>query len=440
MRRIVWFIMIIFVFSVIMWGCNISEEVGISDKSVNSAEDCEYRVNSLLDKKEYDEAINLLNGECKDLLNSTTRNINLAAAYLGKAGFTIFSIINDILNAKNSTQDTYSYDSFLSAISRRATGTALKNLNKAMDYYKKATGGVNCTDTSKIKDSLVKEACFMKGVVQVATAGTTFALLFKETANETSSLTDLIDYWVSGGGNNTTCDLRDINQNNVPDSADFSACAMNWAVNNGTLTINTCDSVELLNTCNFGYPGKEFKILRFYINPKKNCIGYANSTNATEVVENATGKYFSVLTDGYCYCNGTPCDRLDPASGCYPCPLILDEETNQTATQVGLIVEALNEGVDAITSVVGVEENATNATTDIESAVNDFKADFCEENPAQCACYFSNGTCTSCDKFPGGIDNATDIQLGECVNNSTTEVTYQTQQLIVDYILNATAQ
>jgi len=426
---------ILSVFSFILSSCNISEKVGLSDENAEGV--CEYKVNYYLDKGRYDDVIKMLQpgGECADKLSTKEKDLNLAAAYLGKGGFTAISIIRDILSANSTTGDTYS--AFLSSIADRASGDALKALDKAKFYYNKVLnatiGTINCNSTN-IDDPIVKEACFMKGVVQVATAGTSFALLFK--GNGTTSVSKLIDYWVSNT-TATTCDPNDINQNGNPDTADFSACAMDYATNN-KLTTKLCASASVIApstgaTCSFGIPNEKFYVLKLVITPSSNCTSFNNATDY-QVVQITPSGNLTVVTDGYCKCDGTPCTELNATAGCYPCPVTLSNDA--PATQVGTVVEALNEGADSIASVVGGNE------TEIQNKVNDFIKNFCDSNPSQCACYDSLGNCYSCNSTNSAgqkwLDIASDIKIGLCPSTpgAPPVVTASTQQLLIDYLLS----
>ncbi|NPA40019.1 MAG: hypothetical protein GXO57_06220 [Thermodesulfobacteria bacterium] len=438
-KKLYWIIYGFIMFFILSFvSCNISEKIGISDK--NSEDTCEYKVNYLLDKGQYDEVVNLLSpgGECANAMSVEEKDLNLAAAYLGKAGFTAVSIIRDILTSNSSTSNAYG--SFIGVIADRASCSGLKYLNKALSYYEDIlrTTGVVCNGSS-ISDPIAKEACFMKGVVEVARAGASFALMFK--GNATTDIKKLIDYWLSSNPiNPSVCDLNDINRNGIPDTADFSACAMDYAVH-GSLTIQSCDDASLVTTgCTFGIPNKSFYVIKLVIKPQGICTSYATNATNYEVIENDATGNFAVLTDGYCYCsNGTKCNTLNATAGCYPCPLILDETTNQTATQVGTIVEALNEGSASIASVVS-------NSTDIQSQTTDFIKSFCEANAtnlSQCACYDANGVCHACnDTDPSTglqwIVVATDVKIGGCPTTSTATapvVNATTQELIVNYLL-----
>ncbi len=401
--------------------CNISEDLGTSKD--DSPEACEFEINYAIDKGNYDEAENLLN-ECGASLNETSRKMLKAAILLGKAGFDIPSIINDILE-EETDNDTLS--AFIRAVSSRAKGDTLKALNDVLDIYEELLSNKTC---ETLEDPLLKDVCFLRGVTQVATAGTTFALLFESVGvvgEETEDIEELIDYWVEGGTSNGTCDSRDINGNGVPDTADFSACAMEFAVN-GSVTL--CNSSSIISSGDFGFSGKTFHVLKLEIYPSQNCTSYDNKTSY-KVIEETTSGNFTVITSGYCYIdNGTECDAVNETSKCYPCPLVADETSNETLTQVEMVVDMLNEGTEAITSVVGDEAQAE----EIEDQVEDFKKDFCEANPSECACYDDTGTCSQCTSAT--LATAAEIKIGVC-NAITGEVivTDDTQSLLVDYIL-----
>ncbi len=417
-----------------VYGCNIYDEAGISD--TKSSEACEFEINHALDKGDYDKALELLNSTCKDSLNETSRYMNLAAVYMGKAGYTVPNIIKAMLNASEESEEE-PFARFVSAMVKDVSGEKVIYLKEANSYYDKIIGNYSCDNLTEEVPEIVRESCFLKGINNLATAGTTFAILFKSD-NESESLTPLIDYWVSSQNQtNGTCNSIDINVNGNPDSADASACAMDFALH-GNLTEDTynstCDNATIVkDNCNFGYNNKTYYVLKIEIEPKGICIDNATLKTFYKVIEKTNEGNFTVVTDGYAKCDGTPCENLDPANGCYPKPLVLDEATGESATQVGLIVETINQGSEAIASITG--------NNDTVEAVNDFKKDFCEENPAQCSCYDANGNCHLCNETDdSGVlwlnsSETKDIKIGIC-NGTETQVTYETQALIIDYLLN----
>ncbi len=430
-----------------LYGCNLAEDTGLSDTS--SKEACEYKVNSALDDKDYDKVIELLKegGECADVLNDTDKNIDLAAAYVGKAGFDIPSLVNDILASNETLSSNDTFGNFAEVISKRAKGEALTDLDIASTYYQKAVGqNIDCANETETENLSIekKNACFLYGLVQTAQAGVSMSMLFESfsISEEPIDISDSINYWIEGG-NKTTCDEMDINNNGVPDTADFSVCALDYAIDKALDRNSPCDNSTIKiehypSYCTFGYTGKKYYIVEFTINPDYTvCSNLTTPIREKRVIEDTGNGSLVVLTDGWCNCdNGSVCDPSD--NNCYPCPVVLGKEegTNETASVVGMIIDTLNEGSDAVINLVGTitTEEGEIEETDLEEQINDFKRDFCESNPQNCACYV-DGTWSQCTNAT--LQSAEDVKLGT-YNASTGEVIADenTQQLIVDYLLN----
>ncbi len=414
--------------SFLLTSCNIYEKTGISNEE--SSESCEEKVTRLLDEGEYDKVLETLNSTICNDMDPKEKSINRAAAYLGKAGFSVPSLLKDILNATNEESGN-EITTFTRVLSDKASGSNLNLINKARKAYEDV--GVNCTQPQGAEEENI---CFLEGITEVAKMGIGTSLLFKS-ENETEDLNKIIDYWTNATNATIDCSI-DVDANTQPDSLQFSSCALEFAANynnttplSGNLTNTGCAYNVVSNNASFG-SNKTFWILKLTISPDSNqCGNYTNKT-AYKVLENSTSGLLAVLTDGFCYAsNGSYCDSVNETSGCYPCPVI-NEEEGESLTVVGTIVESLNNGGDLIENIVQTSEEDNE--TAVKDAIDDFKKDFCEENPSQCACYV-NGIWQQCSNST--IDSAEDIKIG--VYNSTTgevEVTPETQVLLIDYFTN----
>ncbi|WP_457568285.1 hypothetical protein [Desulfurobacterium sp.] len=381
--------------AVFLSGCNGMEAISNKD----STEACEYKVTEALDKQNYDEAIALLNGECRDAFTSSERNVNLGAAYLGKAGYDIPSLVSDILN---SNDDSDPLSAFLKSIADGQSGKNLIYLTKARDYYLKALGSVNCSSPNLTL--MEQDACFFKGIADFAQAATSFVTLFESTLGE--DVAEAIESWADN--TTLTCE-QDTDENDFPDSAQFSACALEYAATGST---TNCDGFASLGNFTFGYSNKTFEVVKFTINATANCTSEGNHVDY-KVIDKTSVTPVVALTSGYCYAaNGTACDAANETSNCFPCPVVSD---NETLTVTDSLVELLNNGTSTVASVTG--------DTDVEESLLDIKRDICEPDPSACQCEV-NGTWTVCTNST--LQTATDIQISA---NDTTA-----QQLIADYL------
>ncbi len=364
-------------------GCNSFESLGDSE----SPEACKHEVSNALDKQEYDKAVALLDGVCKDAFSDTERKVNLGAAYVGKAGYDIPSLLTDLIDSTD-TDDPMA--TFLSKVTGENPGDDFIFLQKASDYYSSAIDNIDCNSTSL--SYLEKDVCFFKGIADFAQAATSFSLLFQSLS--TDNLTDVIQTWandtVSG---DITCDL-DANQDGVVDSVQFSADALEYASTNMT----SITSLVSKGNGTFGYSNKTFEVVKLTVNATSPCSQNNEDYKVFEVY--STGKTV-VLTDGYCYAdNGTTCDSVNETSGCYPCPIVTE---NNTATVVDSIVELINSGTETIASVIS-DDNG-----DVEESLTDIKRDICEPNPSACLCSLDGVAWADCTNST--LDMASDIQI-----------------------------
>ncbi|WP_022846746.1 MULTISPECIES: outer membrane protein assembly factor BamD [unclassified Desulfurobacterium] len=379
-------------------GCNGFETLSNKD----STEACEYKVTKALDKQDYDEAIALLNGECKNAFDPAEKNINLGAAYLGKAGYDIPGLITDILN---SDDDSDPFSSFLKSVAESQGGKNLIYLAKSRDYYFRALsflGSVNCSSPNL---TLVEQdACFFKGIADFAQATTSFVSLFESTLGE--DVADAIETWADN--TTLTCE-QDTDENDFLDSAQFSACALEYAA---TGNVTNCDNYSSLGNFTFGYSNKTFEVVKFTINATANCTSEGNHFDY-KVIDRTGTTSVVALTSGLCYANnGTVCDAANETAQCFPCPVV---SNNETFTVTDSLVELLNNGTSTVAAVTG--------DTDVEESLLDIKRDICEPDPSACQCEV-NGTWTPCTNST--LDTATDIQISA---NDTVA-----QQLIADYL------
>ncbi len=422
--RAKWFLVlgiIIVILSFMLVSCNIYEKTGISDKK--NGETCKEKVNRLLDEGKYDEVLSTLNSTLCSSMSQEDRSINEAAAYLGKAGFSVPSLLKDILNATNSNGSGNKVSTFTRILTDKASGSDLDLITKAMRAYEGA--GVNCTNPIGAEEENI---CFLKGITEIAKMGISTTLLFKS-LNGTQDLNKIIDYWMNNSTGNCTID---VDSDTNPDSLQFSTCAMKFAVrynstmsSSGNLTNPNCGYQIINKNATFYGINGTFLILKLTISPSSNCTGYGNKTDY-KLIENSTSGMFVVLTDGYCYAsNRTSCSAFNNATQCYPCPVV---SGNQTLTAVGTIVDSLNNGGTLIENVV--QTSGTNETA-VQDAITDFKQDFCKANPSQCCCTFANGTSAQCTNST--LSSAVDIKIGVCGANGTVTVNATTQTLLINY-------
>ncbi|RMD46772.1 MAG: hypothetical protein D6834_01950 [Aquificota bacterium] len=344
-------ISILSVFSAFLVNC------GLSDK--NTPEACKFEVSQALDKGNYDTVIQKLTNDptCGGAYTTEEGKIQLAAAYIGKAGFDIPSLINDIADASDSNKSTFQV--FVQSISKKVNNKSIQALYNAKDLYTQIIGNNDCNTST---DNIIKDACFYRNLVDAATATSSLTLAL---GGGNKNIVDTVNKWTNPG----TCD--DLNDNNVGDPADVVASAIEYSLNN-SCSINGVKCLALNSNLNFTKNSNNYTYTLIEIDV--NDVGNNNQSCSTIPYKeyrliDTTNKTV-VLTDGYCKTDFTPCNNLDITNGCYPCPVI----TNKNAlTMNNTVVDLINStDPNQIANIVGGNNNST-----VVQDINKLKKDVC---------------------------------------------------------------
>jgi len=291
--------------------------------------------------------------------DSNSNNLALGAAYMGKAGLALPSLI-EIIDKSGDSSDN-AFGTFIQDVDTKKSATALNDLEKASGYYKKVIGDV-CDEThSTTLNSESKDICLFLGLSQTLKAATT--------------ITYIADDIASFGEEGATEDPK----------LKASTCAMQYAA--GGSVDSKCSVVSQGN------------------------IAFANGRTYEEIAMTTSDETFNYLvinqttavTNGFCPANDFSL-RVVPEKnvpytapeGFHVCPLA---ETNATKelTTAEVLVQALNEGTDSI----GVTSNK-----DIQDSVDEFKCEVLGGN-------YSNNQCTGADL----ADKVTDDQVIQYIND-----------------------
>jgi len=74
----------------------------------DTPEACRYAVTTAIDRGDYDTALaNIDSASCQGAYTADERNLFLGAIYVGKAGYSVPTIVNDIINVDQSSADSY---------------------------------------------------------------------------------------------------------------------------------------------------------------------------------------------------------------------------------------------------------------------------------------------------------------------------------------------
>ena len=331
---------------------------GIGDK--NSPEAKRYEIQKALDEGNYDKIINILISDPTygGAMSAEEGNMYLGAAYVGKAGFDVNGIVNVLVESGTTkVQGNDTFKQFVKSVSKNASREAPLYLSRASDLYEKAAGNISCKNIPAGASDMAKDACFYKGIVDVATAGTTII-----------DIVDDVDSWLNPQG----CS-DDANNNGVGDGGDASACAMEYAVN-GNCTVPNAVPTSIKNPLTFtdsAGNNYSYELIKIDVNPTNPPCTNPNSFYRLLELSNS-GKVLAI-TKGACDTNFNPCSPIDPNSNCYPCPVVLDGQSLDVVDTVTTTLESSADVIDEFTS----------GNSDVNGAINDFLNEACG-NDNQC--------------------------------------------------------
>ena len=415
---------------------------GINDDSTPEA--CQFEVSQALDKGNYDYVIQKLSSDptCGGAYSEQEGKIQLAAAYIGKAGFDIPTLISDIIRAgaedNNSNPNKDNYSLFVQALAKRVSGSTLEYLEKADNLYNEISKNYNCGDTStlQVAPDIIKDACFYSGLVSTAKATSSISLLIAGDEIDPEKFSDIVEKWVSGESAALTCE-EDANQNNIPDTVDASACALQYSAslsdgdstndsipyncdNTGSIQINSKEDNITFTKNSKNYT---FTLINININSSGDC----NNTNMYKrliyniALGTSNAIYTTAVTNGYCYTDFTNfgCNPKTDES-CYPCPVITE---SKPASTVDSVIETINEGSEKILAIIPNDLNKNTVKEDII----EFKKDLCSYKPEACQCDTDGDGNPDTDCSADNISNARDVVIKSPENP-------EVQQLISEYL------
>lgn len=309
--------------------------VSCSDK--NSTEACLHETSMNLDKGNYDAVIA---SPCADAMQ-------IGAAYFGKAGYSVTSVINSFVDAgstgSGSTQSDLNI--YMTALVKSVSGATLDNLDKAKASYDSIPPGTDNFKSAQFNISIVlalKSLSLIKTVIP------------ENLVNPDGTL-------------NKTCDL---NGNGVPDSADATACALIAASAISTGSTTTCNGAvysrstptdlsiysdaALTTQVSGTYSGLT---IAFTGGPTTGCT---TTTYKRLLYKKTATEYWAATTTAEtCYNSLNTSDE-------WPCPI-----TGANQDLVTSIDNSISGSLSALNSAI----TATN--TDVQQAIDDIKSQAC---------------------------------------------------------------
>lgn len=321
----------------------------------NQDASCRIDVQKDIDTGNFDAAVAKLEGSCKTAYNESDRLYNLAAAYMGKAGYSVSDVIKVMVDANNNNANN-SFTTFINDINKNRRSGSLDLLAQAKSYFLRSidpsVANVQtlftqyCESNNSTSGSRASNACFYVGFNDVIRTSVTVSQLTKD-LNTTLAAID--------AGNNGQVPL------DMQVSVDALAWAAGKSVQNGsTIMPQNVTTIK----------GQSYRPLVITNN------GETFYRLADDAAPSATSS--TILTDGYCSADGnkSACTGIEKSDGsidttkiaagvtCYACPISV-ENNSSSGKVTDLLVEALNNGTDAILNIAN--------DPDIAQSVKDFK-------------------------------------------------------------------
>ncbi len=318
--------------------------------------ECKFGVLNSLDKGEYAKVLKTLETEDKQCgFSDDEKNMNIAAAYLGKAGFTTIEIINSMLESESADGDD-GFGSFVKSSRSANPSESIISFNRANDSYNSVTKG-ECKDLSN-SSSIVKDSCFYTGLMQVSQTANSIDLIFGGS--------DEVDKWQDSS---LLTPQDDKNKNNQADSVDAATDAIDYALGKEPEVKGLSDGYITRDTTigdkTFTKDGNDFTFELIKITVGSEEMG---DNVYYKLITNDQTPNSPVVTEGVCKLDFTYYEADDTTIGVnyFPCPII---DGNQTMNVNDQLVYAVNNGLENIINVAKSDKD------DVSKSTREYKDD-----------------------------------------------------------------
>ncbi len=314
--------------------------------------DCKYEVSYALDKGDYDSVIKTLEEQNQSCgFSDDEKNLNIAAAYIGKAGLTIVDIVNNMLESDSNGDSDFG--SFIKSMSNDNASINLLYFNKAKSFYDKIPG--DCKSINSTSSDIFKDSCFYSGLMQISQSANSISLILGGS--------DEVTKW-QDSSSLTSGD--DKNNNQKADSVDATARAIDYSFTGDINTTNgIATSVEQNITFTKNSSNYTYELIKI-------SVGNTNPNIFYKLISNDTPRS-PIITDGSCDLSFKSCDQEDGTT-CFPCPVI-DDSGNAMNTNDQL-VDVINNGLDNIINIA----NIGSGDSDTKKSSEDYKKELDKNN------------------------------------------------------------
>ena len=292
--------------SLILTGCGSSEG------------ESQLETQQMLDSGDYAAVI----AKLESTASSTSDYLSLAAAYMGKAGFSLSSIVGLVATSAESDDDS-TFASFIESTQTASNLQSLKDLDIAVTYYQKVLEN-KCLDENATLSGAESDLCLYVGLSQVS-----------QTAVAISYITD---------------DVNVLNDDNgSDDKLTASLCAMQYAFDGNSTSNTACTFNGSESNVTFIQNGKIYGNINITID---------NNQTFEYLITGSVNPRSTVLTNGLCTLTdfSTRVEDINDTKY-HVCPIDETNSSRETTTEE-ILVQALNEGTDNIGAATSDETSA----------------------------------------------------------------------------------
>lgn len=303
-------------------------------------------IQNALDNTDYAFVLNqLLNN--RDLyanLDDNNINMNIAAAYVGSSGYTVFDITGAMGEGNTST-----FNDFVHNITKNNDpAVTINHLAQADNYYSQIIQGLDCTNTLTLTQ-LQQDSCYNLGLVRLTSLTNSVKLLFGGDDNTVSQ-------WAIGVEENSS---NDLNGNTVLDNSEAAACAVVYA-NNPNDNCQNGTFYAYKGGVTFNKNGNEHKLSLIEIDVGNPTNGYHSFY---QLISSNTNNNTPILTSGVCDVNFKQTTNLANGTSLFPCPVFNSNGDimgiKQSLEQVANIQALFPNGDDTKTTIENYLQNIT---------------------------------------------------------------------------------
>lgn len=369
---------------------------GGSDRDKNSPEACRFAVTQDLDAGHYDRALERIDSRaCEASMSANERELNRAAAWIGKAGYDFADIIDAILGEKRPDNDEPRATQVLRLLRGKGVEPAgLTLLDKAAAAHGRMVAafpdGLNeaCqAGNVHLLDSLQRDACFTSGLFAYARFVRGVDLL----------LSDELNHWFRDEP--LTC-ASDRNQSGMLDQSEITACAIrvrdrldedggtcqeagtSGDATTGAVTWERLAAHDPLVFRDGISPFAELRPARITVAAGSACQ-LAGDRSSLRLIQQQPTPAAPAGSERFCEVDTRrACAAADPAAGCWPCPLVRADRSG-AITSVDAVVDAINFMAEHLRGVLPPDEVAR-----YQETLDGVRADICTavEEDAEWAC------------------------------------------------------